>query len=358
MKRREHEVGQRVLTDGRVQLDYLNPATGKRVRTIVKNKTIARQEAKRIEQAMEDNLDPKGVQRRFRDLATEYLDHYSGMAKHTVLSHYRNHVLPYWADWRIDRIEYDDVQSWVSTVLDNGQRSPHTVEAIFFAFSGAMTYARRRRYIVDTPCVRVHRPAKHERTVSPRAVGDFKLVTAALAPRYRIGPILAVALGARPSEVLALTIDRIDTEGKRVLIDRQVKGGGFMAPVTFKPPKDKEPRWVDVSSLVIGLIVQHLADHYVENEHGLLLTDPDGWPVGYDRFRRYWREARIDADVASLHRFHDLRHLSASVAYEGGASLVEIQARLGHDSVTTTRRYISQLAERAEASTRALDAVL
>lgn len=363
MKRREQEVGLRRLDDGRWQLDYIDPVSGKRSRSIVMNKTLALQEKRRIEQAMTEGRDPKGIDRRFRDLAAEYIAQYPGLSRKSVETYMRNHVVPYWGDWRLERIGFDDVQAWVTTTLDGGRvaagtRSAHTISAIFFVFSGAMTYARRKRWIVDTPCVRVKRPPTVERTVSVEAIGDFKAIRAAMPARYRIAATLAVGLGARPNEVVGLTLGQIDLENRTVVIDRQLKRGGYHVPPTWGPPKDKEARTVDVSDAVLDALVAYLADHHTPNQWGLVLADEEGWPLGYYRMNALWNESREDAAATTLKRMHDVRHLSASLAHDGGASLVEIQMRLGHDSVTTTRKYISQLRPRAEASTRAIDAAV
>jgi integrase len=47
-------------------------------------------------------------------------------------------------------------------------------------------------------------------------------------------------------------------------------------------------------------------------------------------------------DAAGLRRlrFHDLRHTFASLAVDGGASLVQVQAWMGHADVKTTMRYL------------------
>jgi integrase len=47
-------------------------------------------------------------------------------------------------------------------------------------------------------------------------------------------------------------------------------------------------------------------------------------------------------DAAGLRRlrFHDLRHTFGSLAVDGGASLVQVQAWMGHADVKTTMRYL------------------
>lgn len=60
-------------------------------------------------------------------------------------------------------------------------------------------------------------------------------------------------------------------------------------------------------------------------------------PTRRSNFRqRVWRPAVEKAGLDARLRFHDLRHTCASLLIEQGAHPKEIQARLGHSSITTT----------------------
>lgn len=53
---------------------------------------------------------------------------------------------------------------------------------------------------------------------------------------------------------------------------------------------------------------------------------------------RLWSAVRHHAQIPST-RLHDLRHTAASLAINAGASLVEVQSMLGHNSARATARY-------------------
>ena len=57
-----------------------------------------------------------------------------------------------------------------------------------------------------------------------------------------------------------------------------------------------------------------------------------------DFYTRAWRPVleRASAKGVAQFRFHDLRHTHVAWLIAGGASLPHIQARLGHESITTT----------------------
>lgn len=63
----------------------------------------------------------------------------------------------------------------------------------------------------------------------------------------------------------------------------------------------------------------------------------DGSPIRRSKFRqRVWKPALKKSGLDPNLRFHDLRHTCASLPIEQGAHPKEIQARLGHSSITTT----------------------
>src|SRR5207249_8724700 len=72
---------------------------------------------------------------------------------------------------------------------------------------------------------------------------------------------------------------------------------------------------------------------------GLVFTSESGGPLRQSNFRnRHWYPAVRDAGVHRL-RFHDLRHVAGTLATVSGATIREVQARLGHSSPAAAYRY-------------------
>jgi integrase len=57
-----------------------------------------------------------------------------------------------------------------------------------------------------------------------------------------------------------------------------------------------------------------------------------------------------DAAGLPLLRFHDLRHTVGSLAVDGGASIVQVKAWMGHADVKTTMRYLHSKSRAADAA--------
>ncbi len=73
----------------------------------------------------------------------------------------------------------------------------------------------------------------------------------------------------------------------------------------------------------------HITDHAQWGKDRLLFPSSSGTPIQPSSFYKPWNKARLAAGRADLH-FHDLRHTGAVMAAQEGATIAELQARLGH----------------------------
>jgi integrase len=87
------------------------------------------------------------------------------------------------------------------------------------------------------------------------------------------------------------------------------------------------------------------------------VVDTDGH-LSRDWFaRQVWKPALERAGLPKAVRMHDLRHAHASWLLAGGANILVVQERLGHDSLTTTQKYVHTLPGADEAALAALDRI-
>jgi integrase len=85
-------------------------------------------------------------------------------------------------------------------------------------------------------------------------------------------------------------------------------------------------------------VLHHPATHLEHSPASeYVFTGSDGGLLRRSNFRRrHFKPALSRAGLDSAVRFHDLRHTCAALLIEQGAHPKEIQARLGHASITTT----------------------
>ena len=80
---------------------------------------------------------------------------------------------------------------------------------------------------------------------------------------------------------------------------------------------------------------------------GLVFTAEKHTVLRQNNFRnRHWYPARRAAGVDGL-RFHDLRHYAGTLATVTGATIREVQARLGHKSALETLAHSNRVCPRS-----------
>jgi len=96
---------------------------------------------------------------------------------------------------------------------------------------------------------------------------------------------------------------------------------------------------VDGLSLTIPAFLTEILGAHLQRGPGgaFVFTGKEGGLLRRSNFRRrYWKPALERAGLDTALRFHDMRHTCASLLIAKGAHPKEIQARLGHASITTT----------------------
>ena len=133
--------------------------------------------------------------------------------------------------------------------------------------------------------------------------------------------------------------------------------------VVGEPKTSAGIRTVSIPTFLVPVVEAHLAEHTVPGESALLFPsdrDPNthlsestlnGRAAVMDAAGNVtkkgfgWREARRVAGREDLD-LHDLRHTGASMAGQVGASIAELQHRLGHSTPSMAMRYQHSTVER------------
>jgi len=164
--------------------------------------------------------------------------------------------------------------------------------------------------------------------------------------------ILAVAYsGLRWGEMAALTADRVDPGGRRILVDRQVVEGRH--GLALARPKSRRRRTTMYPARTPGgaelgaLLARRLGELAPD---GLVFPSPRGvWPRR-SNYRRNTFDPAAEAagwprrpDGQRVWTFHSLRHVFATWALsQPGARIEDVSRLLGHSTVRVTQElYIS-----------------
>lgn len=159
-------------------------------------------------------------------------------------------------------------------------------------------------------------------------------LTEGIHPAFRALVYSAVYLGCRWGELVGLKRANLN------LLKREVRIVGSLEEVNGGPRYVEETK-TSASRRTLSIppfLTEELSLHFQRApESAFVFTAAKGALLRRSNFRkRYWKPAVNRAELDSELRFHDLRHSCASILIASGAHPKEIQARLGHASITTT----------------------
>ena len=150
---------------------------------------------------------------------------------------------------------------------------------------------------------------------------------------------LLVGTGARWSEATALTVGQCHLIARLPLIriDRAWKRQPSGSYRVAEPKSRRSVRSITASEHVRDMLIARTAG---KRDDELVFPAPEGGPFLSGWFyTRYWTPALDRAAAEGMRkrpRVHDLRHTHAAWLIAEGRPLPSIQARLGHESISTT----------------------
>jgi integrase len=302
------------------------------------------------------------------------------------------HLLPAWANVRLDRIDVAMVAALIERmqtaeyrqqVIERSARQsaertgrkprvakvksgyrPWTIRGVLTPAGRVFDFARRRLNWSGANPVRElernERPAHdpHERRILTS--DELARLIAAAEPPYRAIIATAASLGTRLGETLGLTWADVDFEAGVIHVRHQIDRRGERVALKTK----RSRRVIEAPDSLLKMLRSHRAASPNKAPDGLVFAARNGKPLDHRNvaqrgLARAVKRANLDtSDRAPT--FHELRHAHASAWIAAGGDLVELSARLGHRDPAITASVYSHEFEAAarSASRRArLDAI-
>ncbi len=244
-------------------------------------------------------------------------------------------------------------------ITQNKELSSKTMKHVHSALSACFETAVKWNVITVNPCKHVSPPkGKQKQAVESFDEAQIKSMLAALEGeplKYRVLTSLAIDTGARLGELMGLYWSDVDFDNNAVSISRQrqyVYGQG----VVIREPKTKGSiRRVSVSPNVIALLRSYkreqaenrlkLGDYHKQNN--FVFIHEDGQEI-YPQYVRKWFVKFLERHNLPSLRWHDLRHVNASILISSGIDVVTLSSRLGHSNKNTTLGIYSHMIESRE----------
>ncbi|RGA02987.1 site-specific integrase [Microbispora triticiradicis] len=253
-----------------------------------------------------DWTDPQRSKVKLGDYAAKWISERTELRPRTVEIYsglLQRHVAPYFGNVALGKINTEMVREWRATLASNGVGAVLTVAQVF-------------------------------------QLADLVPV------RLRALILLATFASLRWGEVAALRRMDLDLNAGTVSV-RQQHVELDTGELLVGPPKSRAGlRTVAIPEAIIPALRQHL-DQFTESEPtALVFTGANGGILRRSNFRRAvkWSEITRKLGVPGLH-VHDLRHTGNTIAASAGASLRDLMARMGHDSVRAAMIYQHRTAE-------------
>lgn len=261
------------------------------------------------------------------------------------------HLAPQLGAVPLTRLSTTLVRQWYTARLRDGiGRS--TVAKAYRLLKCILNTAVVDELLTRNPCV--IRGAGAERTPErvPPTLVEAHALAEAIEPRWRMLVLLATWSGLRWGELVALRRASINVERGRVTVTDQLvetAHGRKLGP----PKTDAGRRTVHLPPHLMPELSDHLDRWVRPDPDAWLFCGPLGAPLARRNFTVHWTRARAEAGLPQV-RFHDLRHLSATLAATTGASTRELMTRMGHSSPRAALIYQHATADRDQAVAQAM----
>lgn len=271
----------------------------------------------------------------------------------------RTHLLPTFGDEPLTAITRKDVRTWWDQ-LDTGPTAKANAYGLLRTIMGDAV----DREVLDANPVQVKRAGTKRRKRPLRVLepAELRTIVEHLPERYRAMVLLGAWCALRFGELAALRrrdldLDRLEVHVRRAV--SRVDGRDVVGP-----PKADSIRTVPIPprSDLVDALRHHLETHAQPGKDGLLFPparptaahrqkDKDGRDkqvsayLAGSTFHRVWKPAAAAAGRPDV-RVHDMRHFGAIQAARVGATLGELQQRLGHSTAQAALVYQSAVSGR------------
>ncbi len=236
----------------------------------------------------------------------------------------------------LDAVTAADVRDWWARLpSDRPTWRAHAYRLLRAVFNSAVD----DELVTATPCrIRSGGASKREREVRPATLAELEAITESMPERYRAAVLLAAWCALRFGELTVLRRSDVDQKAGVVHVRRavvHVDGQDVVGP----PKSAAGVRAVAIPPHVLPVLAEHLRG--IASARTALLFPSERDPQAHlalSTLARHFERARVAAGRPDL-RWHDLRHTGAVLAAQAGATLAELQGRLGHSSVAAALVY-------------------
>lgn len=343
--------------------------TGGRGRVYNTIKGTTKKEAEKVMRKMikdvEDGEYISKVNMTLEEFMKEWLEVYiePNLERTTIKGYKMNvytYIIPNIGKIQLQKLKSIHIQKFYNDLLatptrKGNARSPKTIRNIHMNLCAALNKAVDLELIKKNPAKKVVIPKSRQYRGEVYNMEEIKKLL-----EYVVGsdmelPInLAVGLGVRRGELLALKWQDVDFNNNKVKIQRSL--GQVKDEVFYKSPKtESSNREIYIPEGLMVLLKKNKLDQnkqklklggqYEDND--LIVCQQNGRCYKPDSFSNKFCRLMNRTGMKRI-RLHDLRHSHATLLLTMGVSPKVAQQRLGHGSISTTMDIYSHVLEEVE----------
>ncbi len=259
----------------------------------------------------------------------------------------RRYVDPLIGHLQVQEMNALAVQIWVNKLkvspISGEPLTAGTIKHTYHVLRGAMDKAVQAGLIHRSPCAGIQLPkGEKKKPVIYDETQIQQLLDFARGTEMELIIDLELCMGMRRGELLGLQWQDIDWEKKQIHIIRsRVAVDG--KSVVKQPKTESSTRIVDVPEILMKKLRAHKVKCMEQKirvgrrllEEDFIIVHPDGKPIYPEYVSQMFTKLQKRANLPKC-RFHDLRHLCASIMVKQGVEVKVAQERLGHKDITTT----------------------
>lgn len=258
----------------------------------------------------------------------------SPITKTRYLNVYKNHIGPQLGHLALNKVEPITVRLWYTDRLKHaGTQAGKAYRQLRAMFNRAIA----DQLITVNPCT-IKGAGKVERSRETVLTPDqVRALARAMPERFYALIMITTLCALRFGEAAGLQRKHVDLDSGLLIVEQQYQEVGDYQG--FKAPKYGSSRVIPLPSVARSILATHMARFTGPAADALVFTGAKGGPITQQVIYAPWKAARQAVSGCTDVVFHTLRHTGATWAGKQNMPLVDIQAFLGHATVTAALRY-------------------
>jgi integrase len=298
---------------------------------------------------------------KFSELAQLVLDEYikpnlKANTEAIYVSLVNNHLLEPFGDMKISSIKPLHIQKIINEKAKT--LKPTTISVIYAQANKIFNKAVQWGILSANPCKGIKLPkvkrTNYRELLSNTEINKLIQIINNQPILYKTVYSIALYTGMRQGEILGLSISDIDFEEKTINVNKQygrVYIDGKLKRHTIDTKTENSVRKIYVPDFLLVILKQYIESMKIRSTEDILFYNQKNNKT-YDRdyITEKFRKLLKDNNLPQI-RFHDLRHLYATMAINSGINIVAVARTLGDTIETVLKNYTHGIEEEQQKAT-------